>query len=302
MFLGLNNVFCLQLRAYFSEHGLHGEITFTQNADKSVTINSDLTTTLEYPNQVWTWSVTEFPVDYTNLEGRCNDLGKELTKIDDFLGYLILPENKTIDVTTTELQMTGNNGMYGKALLLKNVETRRRACASLIIVDKTVEKSAVAKFNSPVAGSVHFRWILTKNNQSDMLISTDLYHVRNVENFNKKSEYTEHHWKLFVTDILDSDNDSSDNCNILQLVFDPTSAGNGKGMGDVDSRLGKVKISTDYNRYKFKHLYRDHELILLPSDLTGPQRRLYLVIFERKHSDAFLACAKIRYDHPINAK
>lgn len=198
--------------------------------------------------------------------------------------------------------MTGDNGLYGKGLLFKNAENNRRTCATLVIVDKTVEKSAVAKFNSPVAGNVHFRWILTKNNQSDMLIISDLYHVRNTENYDRRSEFTEHSWKLFVTDILDSDNDSSDNCNILQLVFDPAAVGNGKAMGDVDSRLGKVKISTDYNRYKFKKLHRDHELILLPSDLTGPQRRLYLVIFENKHPDSFLACAKIRYDHPVNAK
>lgn len=241
-------------------------------------------------------------MDYTTIENRCNRLGKELVEIDEHLGLLILPENKTIEVTTDELRMTGDNGLYGKGLLLINVETNVRTCATLIIADKIVEKNAVAKFNSPIAGNVHFRWILTKNNQSDMLISSDLYHVRNSEKYEKQLTHTEHHWKIFVTDILDSDHDSSDNCNILQLVFDPAGVGKAKAMGDIDSRLGKIKISTDYNKNKFKTLYRDHELILLPSDLTGPQRRLYLVVFATKYPDSFLACAKIRYDHPISAK
>lgn len=135
-----------------------------------------------------------------------------------------------------------------------------------------------------------------------MLISTDLYHARDIEKHEQKTKLTEHYWKIFVTDILDSDNEGENNCNILQLVFNPHSKGEGKAMGDIDRRIGKVKISTDYIRQKYKNFYRDEELILLPSDLTGPQRRLYLVVFETKHSDTFLACAKIRYVHPKNAK
>lgn len=228
--------------------------------------------------------------------------GDEIINLDDTFGYLIIPDNNTAEFTSTDLEMTGDKGLYGKSLLLKNVETHGRMCASLIIVDKTVEKTAVARFNTPVSGSVYFRWILTKNNQSDMLITTDLYHVRDVEKHEKKVPFSEHSWKIFVTDILDSDDKGENNCNILQLVFDPLTKGEGKAMGDVDSRVGKVKISTDYTRRKFKSIFRDNELILLPSDLTGPHRRLYLVLFETKHQDSFLACAKIRYVHPINAK
>lgn len=136
-----------------------------------------------------------------------------------------------------------------------------------------------------------------------MLITTDLYHVRDVEKHERKVKFTQHSWKIFVTDILDSENDKGENnCNILQLVFDPQIKGEGRAMGDIDKRVGRVKISTDYYRNKYKSFYRDDELILLPSDLTGPHRRLYLVVFETKHQDSFLACAKIRYVHPTNAK
>lgn len=171
------------------------------------------------------------------------------------------------------------------------------------MVDKTKEKTAVARFKSPISGDVYFRWFSTKDNHSDMLITTDLYHVWNKENHNKRaSDFTQHKWKIYVTDILDSEHDRSEqDCNILQLVFDPDNRGTGKSIGDVDDRLGKVKIALDHNRRKFKTLFRDDELSLLPNDLTGPQRRLYLVIFEKNHEDVFLACANIRYEHPVNA-
>lgn len=168
--------------------------------------------------------------------------------------------------------------------------------------DKSQEKIAIARFNSPIAGNVYFRWFSTKDNHSDMLISTDLYHSHKKEKYGKYVDFTEHSWKIYVTDIFDDSDRSEENCNILQLVFDPENRGNGKALGDIDGRLGKVKVSTNYNKKKYKTLYQDNELILLPSDLTGPQRRLYVVIFEKKHPDVYLACAKIRYDHPVHSR
>ncbi|CAG9822020.1 unnamed protein product, partial [Phaedon cochleariae] len=304
--LALGSQLCnsLDLRSFISGHGLHGTITFTETK-YSIRITTDLKTTLEYPNQVWSWYVSEFPVDYSELEDRCDadKLGKELINLDDTFGYLIMPENQTTDCITKDLQINGSLGLYGKSLLLKNLDTKRSICASINLVDKSKEKTAVARFHTPFAGSVYFRWFTDKNNHSDMLITTDLYHVHDKENHNKTTPYTEHFWKIYVTDILETDKDrQEDNCNILQLVFDPDDQGVGKALGDIDSRLGKIKVSTDYNKYKFKTLFRDEELVLLPSDLTGPQRRLYLVLFENKHEDVFLGCAKIRYDHPINAR
>lgn len=92
-----------------------------------------------------------------------------------------------------------------------------------------------------------------------------------------------------------------DNCNILQTIFDPNNAGTGKSIGDIDSRLGKLKVATDFDK-KSKIAYRDLELALLPGDLLGPQRVLYVVIFHPTHDDSFLACAKIKHRKEITAK
>lgn len=260
---------------------------------------------MEFPDQVWSWFINEFPVDYSEVENRCDSLkiGKKLINLEESFGYLVIPDNATTQYKTKDLTFTGLQGIYGKSILLKNAETGREICASIITVDKTKEKIAVATFSTPIAGDIYFRWFATKDNQSEMLITTDLFHVHNKENFTKNSKFTEHKWKLYVTDILESDNERhKDNCDILQLVFDPDDKGDGKGYGDIDVRLGKIKVSTDYNKYKFKTLYKEEQLILLPSDITGPQRRLYVVLFESKHEDVFLGCSKIRYEHSVNAR
>ncbi|XP_076266542.1 superoxide dismutase family protein Rsod [Rhynchophorus ferrugineus] len=293
----------LVFRSYVSENGLHGTITFTKKGEE-VVINTDLQPTLEYPNTVWAWYITEFPVDYSLIEDRCSGerLGKNLMTLDDLFGYLVIPDNQTSEFSSKSLTISGENGIYGKSILLQEVETNRRVCGSINIVDKSQEKVAVARFNSPVAGNIYFRWFSTNDNHSEMLVTTDLYHSHKKEKYEKYLTSTEHHWKIYVTDIFDLTDRSEVNCNILQLVFDPQNRGSGQAMGDIDVRLGKVKVSTNYNRNKFKILYRDSDLMLLPSDITGPQRRLYVVIFEKKHDDVFLACAKIRYDHPVHSR
>lgn len=304
MFSGVSQTTSLELKSYVSQEGLHGTITFTK-VKNAIKITTNLNGTLEHLYQTWSWAVTEFPVDYSILENRCDPskLGKTLINLDDIYGPLFIPDNATSEFITEDLTINGPNGLYGKSLFLRNLETRTRVCASITVVDKSIEKTAVAKFNSPVSGSVYFKWFSTKDNHQDMIITTDLYHVSNIEKAGRGDDFTEHSWKIYVTDILNHETDSTDSsCNILQLVFDPQDKGEGNAIGDVDKRLGKVKISKDYKRNQYKTLFRDEELILLPSDLTGPQRRLYLVIFETTHEDSFLACAKIRYEHPVSAK
>lgn len=68
----------LRLAAYISSGGLHGEIRFEPVSSKSVKIRLALRPTLQYPDQQWQWHLTEFPVDYTIIENRCEDryLGK----------------------------------------------------------------------------------------------------------------------------------------------------------------------------------------------------------------------------------
>lgn len=69
----------LRLAAYISSGGLHGEIRFeSAGAGVGVKLRLALKTTLQYPDQRWDWSLTEFPVDYAVIENRCSQryLGK----------------------------------------------------------------------------------------------------------------------------------------------------------------------------------------------------------------------------------
>lgn len=63
----------LRLAAYVSSGGLHGEIQFERATESSVRIRYSLKPTLQYPDQQWLWSVTQFPVDYTIIDGRCDE-------------------------------------------------------------------------------------------------------------------------------------------------------------------------------------------------------------------------------------
>ncbi|CAG9854590.1 unnamed protein product [Phyllotreta striolata] len=302
LFILIQQSTSLTLRSYISSKGLHGTITFTKLKDE-VIITTDLQATLEYPSQIWSWFVTEFPVDYSTVEDRCQNLGKTLINMQEVFGYLIIPDNQTSQHVTKDLRVDGDMGIYGKSLLFKNSDTDQIICSSIVMIDKTNEKVAVARFNSPVAGNVYFRWFSTKDNQSDLLITTDLYHVYNKENASRFVKYSEHSWKVYTTDIFDSDeNRHVDNCNILQLVYDPDGKGEGKSTGDIDYRIGKVKVSADHTKNRYKTLFRDAELASMSDELSGSQRRLYLVLFETKHEDTFLACARIQYYNPVNAR
>lgn len=86
--------------AYISQHGLHGEIHFAPGAKNFIEIESSLETTLQYPEQVWSWSIHQLPVDYTDSDGdrRCDPskLGDQLINFDDNLGLLTLPGNESV--------------------------------------------------------------------------------------------------------------------------------------------------------------------------------------------------------------
>lgn len=98
---------------------------------------------------------------------------------------------------------------------------------------------------------------------------------------------------------------SRENCNFLQLVFDPVfSPTLGQAAGDLDSRIGKVKVAGDprLQDSSFTSVYHDSGLTSVTVDLLSGQRSLYLVIFDASHHDSFLACAKIREIHPVILK
>ncbi|XP_061393687.1 uncharacterized protein LOC133329207 [Musca vetustissima] len=296
------------LIAYLSQHGLHGEITFRQVNTSHVEIISELETTLQYPDQVWSWSVRKFPIDYTNTDTneRCalDRLGEQVLTFDDDLEYIILPGNES---TTwfKEMQLIGPKGIWGKSLVLTEISRNVRVCATITTIQMSVEHVAEARFNTPVAGSVYFRWLAPTDEASgDTLIYSDLYHIQSQPaNSDPSQPMTKHRWKIFVTDILKFDHHrTEDNCNFLQLVFDPAGEGEGRGIGDLDTRLGKLRVAKNALRSPQRVVFRDEKLALLPSDLTIPHRTLYLVLFEDQHPDNFLACTQIRRVKPLTYK
>ncbi|XP_053619640.1 uncharacterized protein Rsod [Plodia interpunctella] len=294
---------CLVLRAYISQHGLHGEIEFSQKNETLISIRTNLKPTLQYPDGVWRWTVHEFPVDYRDIsETRCSEanLGRELIDLTEELGYLIIPGKDHAEFESRN-SLTGINGLWGKSIVFETAERDRVICASILSTEMQYEKHAMVKFTSPIAGTLHFRWLIAPEfDEADSYIQADLYHIKAIPD---KVQLTEHKWKLFVTDIFDSDRGNhEDNCNILQLVFDPDNSGDGMSVGDLDARLGLVKVATDGKIKKVKTLYKNEVLNVLRSDMEVTKRSLYVVIYDHRHSDSFLACAKLRPMDPRSTK
>lgn len=198
----------------------------------------------------------------------------------------------------------GDKGIWGKSLVLSNPDNGFKICATITTIEENIDHIAEARFHSPVAGSIFFRWLAAKEtDHHDTLIYANLFHVRNLTENMAKIPFSKHYWKIYVTDIFDKDTDRSEsNCDVLQLVFDPTNVGNGKSIGDIDGRLGQIKVSTDAQKYDVRELYHDDELVLLPSDLTGPHRQLFVVLYDSDHPKKFFACAKIRHIRPRTVK
>lgn len=197
--------------------------------------------------------------------------------------------------------ISGAKGIFGKALLLSNPENGFRTCATIVTVEENIDHIAEARFHAPIAGSMYFRWLAAKEtNHRDTLIHANLFHVRNVT---EKTALTQHRWKIFVTDIFDTNTEKAEiNCNVLQLIFDPQNMGSGKSIGDIDLRVGPLKVAVNVQRQEFHELFHDDDLVLLPSDLSGPHRQLFVVIYDHVHTGNFLACAKIRNIRPRIAK
>lgn len=185
--------------------------------------------------------------------------------------------------------------------MLTDASGSTRVCGSITTVDATVEHMAEARFTTPISGSVYFRWLASGDTgNSDTLIYSDLYHIQSEPIPNSDDPATGHYWKIYVTDILENDHHrTEENCNFLQLVFDPQGYGEGKGIGDLDTRLGKIKVAKNALKQNQRTIFKDDKLALLPSDLTIPHRTLYLVLFDHLHSNNFLACTKIRHVKPL---
>lgn len=182
-----------------------------------------------------------------------------------------------------------------------NPDSGFRICATITTAEENIDHMAEARFHSPIAGSIYFRWLTAKETDHRItLITTNLFHVRNIT---EPAPVTTHSWKVFVTDIFETNAEKSEiNCNVLQLIYDPQDLGSGKSLGDIDTRVGKIQVVKNIQRQSSKQLFQDDDLILLPSDLTGLHRQLFVVVYDHVHSNQFLACAKIRNIRPRIAK
>lgn len=96
----------VQLIAYVSQHGLHGEISFKPHPDQpgKVRIQTNLEATLQFPDQSWNWALHQLPVDYSDMDAtrRCavDRLGKQLVNFDEQLGLLTMPGNESVQWDT----------------------------------------------------------------------------------------------------------------------------------------------------------------------------------------------------------
>lgn len=96
---------------FFSQSGLHGEIHFKNNDDNLVNIKAFLETTIQYPEQSWTWGVHQNPIDYSIIDPvkRCDleHIGVQIINFDDLLGFLLLPGNESSIWNDVKLNLTG---------------------------------------------------------------------------------------------------------------------------------------------------------------------------------------------------
>ncbi|KAI8423349.1 hypothetical protein MSG28_014359 [Choristoneura fumiferana] len=293
----------LVLRAVISQWGLHGEIEFSRTSAGRVALRTDLRPTLEHPEHALRWAVHAFPVDHRDVTAaRCGAaLGPELFDLTEELGYLLVPGKGQAEFETTR-PLTGPDGLWGRSLRLESAEGRV-ACASILAADDAAETYAEAQFSAPVAGSVGFRWLAPADaGGADADVTTDLFHTGAVRG---DGDYTEHDWKLFVTDIFDSDRvNYEDNCDALQAVFDPATgagAGDGLSVGELAARLGPVRVARDPRRPQ-RAARRHAVLAALRQDMRATRRSLYLVLYDHQHNDTFLACAKLRLAPPQTAR
>lgn len=178
------------------------------------------------------------------------------------------------------------------------ITTRNAAAASTAA--HQIDHMAEAHFHTAIGGHIYFRWLAAaQGDYHDTIIHTDLFHLSG-DGTEGVAAFTNHSWKIYVTDIFDTDTERPEaNCNVLQLVFDQQNRGSGRAIGDIDQRLGALNVATHAERRPVRQLFHDPALVLLPSDLmAGPQRQLFVVVFDNLHPDVFAACAKVRHVQP----
>lgn len=83
------------------------------NKSNVLKVKTFLETTIQYPEQSWTWGVHQNPVDYSIIDPveRCSleHVGPQLISFDDELGFLFLPGNESSVWDDVKLNMTGES-------------------------------------------------------------------------------------------------------------------------------------------------------------------------------------------------
>lgn len=295
----------LELVALISQRGLSGQVRFRSlgSVNAPVTIVTELEETLQYPEHYFSWGIRSYPVDYSEVDPqkRCqlkdSVLGPEQHSFDEELGYLAIPENKTARYSTSKVTLTGSNGIWGKSLVLYNDDVV--ICATITAKDAALEYSAETRFLGPIVGSIHFRWLVSKTSEhSETLLYARLQHTKESAERRVSATLIQHRWKIYATDIVENTRRSEGDCNSLQLVFDPQNSEPGQTIGDLDVRLGALPVNAYNAETVHSILRRDEKLVLLPTDLTGIKRRLYVVVFDAVKTDDIIACAEIRHVQP----
>ena len=111
------------------------------------------------------------------------------------LGPVILPVNATVELQTDLISLTGSNSLWGRTIVF---EGARLMCGTIQPVAGV--ETATARLPGPIAGSVTVTtWRSGESDQVDTRILTDLYHVGE-----DSSASSNHVWKIYVTDVLDT--------------------------------------------------------------------------------------------------
>nr|XP_018907893.1 PREDICTED: uncharacterized protein LOC109037571 [Bemisia tabaci] len=277
-----------KLSADISENGISGRVVFMHdNVDNIIRIESTISeknSELDASTK-WSWSIRAYPVDYRRLSGRCSSqyLGNEIINLNNLFPQS--PVNSTpvyLSVASNILPLLGEQGIWGRSLLLRSNDGRV-ACATIVSHQEGNLEVASAKFTSSVIGSVYFYWLGITGSFYDAFIYADLVSAK------KQEPLSLHKWKIFVTDILDSEADKArESCDSLQIIYSSAS-----GSGDLDTKLGPIPVGAPV-------MFRDPTISRL--DLHKQQHSFYLVIYDHIHTGSYLTCAKINLLKPITLK
>ena len=167
---------------------------------------------------------------------------RPMINLEEKVGKLTLPSEAPISLEMKDINLFGEDSIWGRSLVLEG-PSKERICATVLPdVEESKVRVAEARFTSPVAGSVFFH-SLSLGDKIETKIFTNLYHVIS-------SSSSDHPWQIFITDILGT-NKRRQTCNFLQILYDPENKDSSECSkdkptqckdGDFTSKFGKVRV------------------------------------------------------------